>query len=106
MDNFDLKKYLAEGRLNFDPSTLEHNPEEIGRFSMYAPDGGDIIGIMDLWLDNTYSEKEFSDNLSNNFFEIGEFHDVADSMGIDVNEVPVYTAKYGKTDRTIKDYSK
>lgn len=87
-------------KINF--NELELNPLEVGRFSMYY-DGDTCLGITDHFLNNTYSEDEFKEQVGTLYY-LNEWFDVADEMGIEVENVPVYDVQNNLTNRTYSDY--
>ena len=87
-------------KINF--NELELNPLEVGRFSMHY--NGDIcLGITDHFLNNTYSEDEFKEQVGTLYY-LDEWFDVADEMNIEVENVPVYDVQGNLTNRTYNDY--
>ena len=87
-------------KINF--NELELNPLEVGRFSMHY-NGDTCLGITDHFLNNTYSEDEFKEQVGTLYY-LDEWFDVADEMNIEVENVPVYDVQGNLTNRTYNDY--
>jgi len=87
-------------KINF--NELKLNPLEVGRFSMHYDDDT-CLGITDHFLNNTYSEDEFKEQIGTLYY-LDEWFNVADEMNIEVENVPVYDVQNNLTNRTYSDY--
>jgi hypothetical protein len=84
---------------------LAFDPIECGRLSSFTNTETNEEAVVDAYLNNTYSEQEFIDEL----FDVlalshDAFYEAADEMNVDVKEVRVYDARFQLTNRTIADY--
>jgi hypothetical protein len=82
---------------------LSVDPIEYGRFSLHYVDD-ECLGMHDHFLNNTYSEQEFIEEIGN-YICLDELRDTAFEMNISVDNVPIYDAKDNLTNRTGKDYT-
>jgi hypothetical protein len=78
---------------------------ENARLSSFTNRETNEEAVVDAYLNNTYSEQEFIDEL----FDVialshDAFYEAADEMNVDVKEVRVYDAQFQLTNRTIADY--
>ena len=75
-----------------------------GRFAMYYPINKGLLGITDHFLNDEFDEDELDEKYCCNDI-LDEFFDVANDLGIDVNEVKVYDFNENLTDRTYDFYN-
>ncbi len=88
--------------MKIDFNKLKIDPFEMGRFSMHY-NGDECLGITDHFVNNIYSEDEFKDQVGD-YYELDEWSDVADEMGVDIKDIPVYDVQDNLTDRKYSDY--
>lgn len=94
-----MKKF----KLKYKELTID--PIEYGRLSACTNDKFETIGVVDSYLNNTYDEAEFIDDLKDVIaISHDAFHEAAEEMNIDVKDVKVYDAQYNLTNRSINDY--